>query len=163
MRDRPSLARRLGLALVWGAAAAALVGLFAALLAGLALASHAAAGTELGEVQRALWIGLARTVAATALAPLGAWTLVAWWIATTVRPALDARWGSLGPGVAALAAVGFPPVGAFCFTAWQARSVLDYAGTWLLVAGGVTAALLLARRWVPGLGPGALGNPPLAG
>jgi len=163
MQARPPLLRRLGLALLWWAAASALVFATAGAGVGLALVGFALAGVELGEVQRTLWIGLAEAVATTALAPLGAWTLGTWWLAAAVRAALDARWRSLAPGVAALAALGFPPVGAFCFTAWHARSALDYAATWLLLAGTVTGALLLARRMLPALAPGAFGGRPVSG
>ncbi|MBW2447275.1 MAG: hypothetical protein JRG83_15260 [Deltaproteobacteria bacterium] len=152
-----SIGRRLGLALLWSAVTTGLVVGFAAALAGLALAGLAIAGIELGEVQRAVWLAIARSVATTALAPLGVFTLVAWWILTAVRPAFDATWRSILVGTFGLAALGFPPVGAGSFTIWKAETPFDYGATWLLVAGGVTAALVLARRVVPVLGPGAFG------
>jgi hypothetical protein len=163
MAPPPTLVRRLALGLLWSVASAALVLALAALGAGVARAGYALAGIELGEVQRAVWIALAKTIGGTALAPLGAWTLGAWWVAAALRPALDATWGRIAVGVIVLAALGFPPVGAWGFTAWHPGNALDYAATWLLVAGGVAAALLLARRLVPPLAPGALGKPPFSG
>ena len=162
MQGRSPIARRLVLGLLWSGVAAGLVLAFAVLAAGVALAGFALAGIELGDVQRTLWAAIAKAVGATALAPLGAFTLVAWWILAAARPGLDASWRSLALGVTGLAALGFPPVGAWSFTIWQAETALDYAGTWLAVAGGVSAALLLARRLVPALAPGAFGNPPPA-
>jgi len=151
MPSRPTAVRRLGLALLWVATAAALVLGLAALGAGLALAGG------VGEPERAVWRGLARAIGLGALAPLGAWTVAAWGVLAGWRPGLDASWRSLAPGVLVVAALGFPPVGAWCFTAWTPRSALDYVGTLALVAGGVAAALLLARRLWPPLAPGALG------
>jgi hypothetical protein len=157
-------AARLGLALLCWAAAAALVLLAAALASGLTLGAVRVAGGEIGEVQRAVWLSLARVVGTRALAPLALGTVVAWWAMAGRWPALDASWRALAPGTAAVAVLLFPPVGAWVFTAWGPASARDYLGTWALVAGGVTAALLLARAVVPGLGPGALagGAPPPA-
>jgi hypothetical protein len=156
---RPAAAR-LGLALLWWVAAAALLALAAALAAGLALGAARLAGGEIGEVQRSVWLALARTIGATALAPLALATVVLWCAAATRWPTLDTTWRALAPGTVALALLAFPPVGAWVFTAWSPGTTLDYLGTWALVAGGVAAALLLARLVVPGLGPGAFSGAP---
>lgn len=155
MVDRTSWLRRLGLALLWWAVATVVVILAAALAAGVGLAKLALAGSEIGEVQRAVWLELGRTVARQALAPLGGLTVLAWLALSTRFPALECRWRGLLAGVPLVAAAGFLPVGAWLFTAWRPETVWDRAGTLGLVAGGVSAALLLARRALPVLAPGA--------
>jgi hypothetical protein len=154
MVDRTSWLGRLGLALLWWLAAAALVGLAAALAAGAGLASLALSESEIGEVQRAVWLGLAGTLATQALAPLGLLTVLAWLGLAARFPRLDARWRGLLAGIPLVAALGFLPVGAWLFTAWRPETSWERAGTLGLVAGGVAAALLLARRALPVLAPG---------
>ena len=148
--------RRIGLALAWWWAAAAVTAVVAAAAGGLVWGAFVLRGGELGEVQRSAWLGVARAVGLQALAPLAAWTVAAWWAACTARPALDRRWSHIAAGLAALAALGFPAVAPLSFHAWTPGGPADYLGTWLLVAGGVTAALLVGRRLLPPLGPGAL-------
>jgi len=156
MAARVPWLRRLGLALLWWAVAAAVVALAALLAAAVGLVSAALAGAEIGEVQRAVWLELGRTVAGRALAPLGLVTVLAWLALAARFPGLDASWRGLLAGVPAVAAAGFLPVGAFVFTAWRPETAWDRAGTLGLVAGGVSVALLLARRALPVLAPGAL-------
>lgn len=148
--------RGLVAASLWWLAGAGVVAAAGVTVAGAGLLLLAASGGELGEVQRELWIGLAGTLAAQALAPLGALTVTAWWAMCQLRPGLDRSWGSLAAGIPLLAALAFPPVGALCFTAWTPGSAWDYLGTLLLLSGGVSGALLIPRRLLERLGPGAL-------
>lgn len=123
---------------------------------GLWLAAlFAVGGAEATGVLRAAGRALYRTILVQALLPqaalaLGGWLAAAWW-----RPRLDTSWRTLLPGVTLLAVLCFVPVGALAFEAWSPAGPRDVAGTCLLLSVGVAAALLLPRRLLRPLGPGA--------
>jgi hypothetical protein len=115
-------------------------------------------GLGLG-VARGLSSGVAglvfRAIAQQALLPLWIAALASWLVLARVAPGVERSWGRLALGLAAIAALWFPLVGQYSFQIWQPTSARDYVLTWLLVSGGVAAALLLARRAFPALRPGA--------
>lgn len=110
-------------------------------------------------VARSLSSGVAglffRVILQQALLPLWLAALASWLVLAHVAPAVERSWGRIALGLAAVSALWFPPLGEYAFRVWQPTSARDYVATWLLVAGGVAAALWLARRVAPGLGPGA--------
>jgi len=109
-------------------------------------------------VARGLSSGVAglffRVILQQALLPLWLAALASWLVVAHVAPTAERSWGRLALGLALVAALWFPLVGEYAFRVWQPQSARDYFGTWLLVAGGVAAALWLARRIVPWLRPG---------
>lgn len=139
-----------------GLAAVVLVGSFALLAAG-SVAYGAWLRGQVTAAHAGLWLLIVRGIALQALLPhlllTGAtWALIAW-----RRPRLDGRWPTMAAGLALVALAWFPLVGGLLFTMWRPGSWVDYANTLWLTAGGVTAALLLARRLARSrLGPGAL-------
>lgn len=141
-------------ALAWALGSGLLLaGGFALLVAALALSLALRAGAAPGPLQRQAWLAVATSVLAQALLPLWAATLASWLALARIAPALDRRWRTVAPGVAALAALWFAPVGAFGFSIWQPTGARDVLGTLALCAGGVSAALLLprlSRRLAPG-------------
>lgn len=142
---------RLAFALLWAATSALLLvaGLF-----GLGLL-----------VARGLSSGVAglffRVIVQQALLPLWLAALASWLVLARVAPGLERSWGRLALGLCGVAALWFPLVGEYSFRIWQPTSARDYLGTWLLVSGGVAAALLLARRAFPALRPGAFAGAPV--
>jgi len=146
--------------LAWaGASAALLAGGFYAVGAGLvAFASHRAATTP-GDVQIQALHALYFAVLREALLPHWLLTLATWLVLARLVPRLEGGWRSLGPCLAAVAALWFPAVGFVLFTAWKPGRPLDVANTWLVMSGSVAAALLLPRLVLPPLAPGALARP----
>jgi hypothetical protein len=136
---------RLASALLWAATSAAL------LLAGLfALGLLVARGLSSGAA------GLVfRAIAQQALLPLWFAALASWLVLAWLAPALERSWSRLALGVVGVAAAWFPLVGEYSFLVWQPTGPRDYFATWLLLSGGVAAALLLTRRAFPALRPGA--------
>jgi hypothetical protein len=142
--------------LAWALAGLAALALGLAVLAGVGLAALAVSGNALGDVERATWLAVGRAVLTGALLPVLGGTLLLWTLAAWLRPAWDARWGILAPGVATAALACFPPAAAAFFTAWTPGTVWNYLGTWLWISGAVTTALLLPRWLLRALAPGAL-------
>jgi hypothetical protein len=135
----------------WAVRASVWAALSAVLLFGglLALGALVARG-----LPRGVGLELARAIALQALGPLWAATLATWLAASRVAPALDRSLARLALGVAAIAALWFPPIGGFLFSVWSPRGPGDWVGTCAILVGAVTAALFLPRWLVRGLGPG---------
>jgi len=145
---------------LWAAASALTLVAGLATLVGMLLAWGAARrGAWPGDLQQQAWLAIALAVLRQALLPLWGTTLASWLVAVRLVPRLDATWGRLTGGLLALAAVWFAPIGAFVFRAWRPTNAGDVAGTLLLCAGAVGAALVLPRTVWRGLGPGAFGAP----
>jgi hypothetical protein len=110
----------------------------------------------LGDLQWIVWVTLLRGVLLTALLPQMVLALGIWLCVARVAPSLESSWKGLLGGVPATAALAFVPVGLFGFAMWEPQSWMDVVNTWLLVSAGSSAALLLARRALPALRPGAM-------
>lgn len=144
---------------IWAVAslAIALVGLvavtaFATLAVPISVASgDAAVAAPLG------WRLLFATIARQALLPHLAVTFASYVVAARWLSVLERDLGSVLLGVATLATLSFPAVGAFSFTAWKPDGVGDYLATWLLLVAATSTALVLPRRLVPMLRPAATG------
>jgi len=147
-------------ALAWAGASAALLagGFYAVGAALVAVASHHA-GTSPGEIQIAGLHALFFAVLREALLPHWLLTLATWLVLARLVPRLEGAWRSLGPSLAAVAALWFPAVGIVFFRAWKPTSAADVANTWLLMTASVAAALLLPRLVLHPLAPGALARP----
>jgi hypothetical protein len=137
----------------------------AASVAGLVLAASWAApgiaptGTAPPFVRSAALWALGRAVFVQALAPhiLAVWVA---WLALVVRwPALDGSWGRIALGGAGIGFAVAPALTHVFFSAWTPVTPLDSLRTWVLLGAAAAACLVLARRAIPGLGPGALGAP----
>lgn len=138
--------------LAWAGVAAVL------LVCGLALwlsALFALGGAGAASALRAAGRALHWAILVQALLPHATLTLAGWLVLARLCPRLDTSWRSLGPGVALLAAVCFAPVGAGTFRSWSPSGPGDVVATWLLLTAGVAGALLLPRRLLRPLGPGA--------
>jgi len=138
-------------------AAALLLGLFLA-LAGASVALGAwNRGGEPNAPQVAIWLLIVRGVAVQALLPHLLLTGASWALLARVAPAVESRWLRIAGGLALLATLWFPLVGRVFFAMWTPGTWVDYVNTLWLMAGGVTAALLVARRLAGRhLAPGAL-------
>jgi hypothetical protein len=153
---RAHLIRLLG----WLAASSALLVAGFLLLGVAAVASGTLrAGGELRAMQGLVWRILFERIVIEALLPQLLLTFVSWLALVRLFPGLDRTWWGLAGGLAAVAALWFPVVGAFSFESWTPTSWVDYANTWLLTSTGVTASLLLPRRVVRPLRPGAFAPP----
>lgn len=132
-----------------------ILGAFLALAGVSLLIGSFYAGGELNPTQLSVWTAILRGVALQGLVPLLLLTGASWVLLVRKRPSLDRRWISLALGLAALATLWFPLVGRFFFIMWSPGSWVDYANTLWLMVGGVTVALLLARRLAARrIGPG---------
>ncbi len=150
--------RRAGLGLLWWAVSASLAaGLLAAAFGAAGLAVSAGV-LELGEVQREVWLGLAKAIGLQLALPLSGLTVAAFVLAARLRPGLDASLPRIALGLAAIAALAFPPVGALAFTSWEPGSAGNYLGTLAWAVAGTLAALLPPRRWISPLHPGTFGQ-----
>jgi hypothetical protein len=136
---------RLAPALLWAATSALL------LVAGLlGLGALVARGLSSGVA------GLVfRVIVQQALLPLWIAALVSWLVLARFAPGIERSWTRLALGLVAVAALWFPLVGEYSFRVWEPTSARDYLATWLLLSGGVAAALWLSRRAFPTLRPGA--------
>ncbi len=143
-------------AALWLLAATALLVLgFAALVLAIAVLSLARSGEWRVTALQVLTARLLFVhVLVEALLPQLAATLASWWLLARAFPALEAGWRLLVTRLPLLAALWFPPIGAFCFRIWEPRSAGDYAATLLLTTGGVSLALLIPRRALRALRPG---------
>jgi hypothetical protein len=141
-------------------AALLLLGAFVALAGGAVALGAWLRGGEPGGPQVAAWLLIVRGVALQALLPHLLLTGGAWAVLARAAPRLDASWPRLALGLALLATLAFPPVARLSFAMWTPGSWVDVFHTLWLMAGGVTAALLLARRLAGRrLAPGALASP----
>lgn len=142
-------------ALVWALASALLLGVgFALFGAALVAVNAVRAGVELGSVQLAGWRALGTAIAGQALAPAWGLTLAGWLVLARIWPTLERSWRRLVPGLLGVSVLCFPLV-ARSFTMWTPTRLLDVVYTALLVSGSAAGALLLARRLIPALAPGA--------
>jgi hypothetical protein len=99
------------------------------------------------------WGLIFATIARQALLPHLALTCVSYVVAARFLKELERGIGSVLLGVATLATLAFPAVGAFSFTAWKPGGAGDYLATWLLLVAATSAALVLPRGLVPMLRP----------
>ena len=142
-------------ALVWLCVSAGLLLAGFALFAAALLAPSVIANGNLPEhVQRQALGTVYTLLALQALLPELAITFVVWLALVGAFPGLDRSWRALLLGLPAIAAVGFPVVGHYLFVMWTPGGVRDYALTVLLIALGVSAALLLPRALSQALAPG---------
>ncbi|HBZ69951.1 MAG TPA: hypothetical protein DEP35_09530 [Deltaproteobacteria bacterium] len=150
-------------ALAWaGVSAALLVGGLYALGALLIAIGNHRAGTSLGPMQIAALHAIFLAIVLEALFPHWILTVLTWLALVRFAPRLDRAWRSLVPGLAAVAALWFPVVGFLLYRVWKLwkpAGPADVAKTWLLMTGGVAAALLLPRRLAPPLAPGSFAEP----
>jgi len=146
--------------LAWALASGVLLagGLYA-VGAALVAVGNARSGTSLGDVQLAALHAVFLAVLWEALLPHWLLSLASWLVLARLVPCLEEVWRLLGPCVAAVAALWFPVVGYLFFRAWKPTSAADVAHTWLLMTAGTAAALLLPRRLLPPLAPGAFARP----
>jgi len=146
--------------LAWALASGLLLagGLYA-VGAALVVVGNARAGTSLGDVQLAALHAVFLAVLWEALFPHWLLSLASWLVLARLMPRLEGAWRFLGPCVAGVAALWFPVVGFLSFRAWTPTSAADVANTWLLMTAGTAAALLLPRRLLPPLAPGAFARP----
>jgi hypothetical protein len=159
-RDAPGIGARAARALL-ACAGALLLG--AASVAALALAASWAApgiapdGAAPPFVRHAAVQALGRAVFVQAVAP-HVLALAAIWPLLTLRwPALDASWGRIALGGAAVGFVVSPLLTHALFSVWNPITPLDALKTWAVLGAAAATCLLLARRAVPRLGPGAFG------
>jgi|GEM_PF-4607918 len=110
----------------------------------------------LGELQWFIWITLLRNLLLTALLPQIALAAALWMLALRIAPALERSWRGVLPGVVGASALASLPVARIGLGMWEPQSWLDVLNTGLLLSAGTSTALLLARRCVPWLHPGAL-------
>lgn len=109
------------------------------------------------EVQREFF----RVISLQALAPLWAATLASQLVLARVVPAAVERgWRAAIAGTALLATVWFVPIGIWLFDAWSPAGAADWLRTWLLLVAAVGSALLLPRRILAALAPGAFAPAP---
>ncbi|HTO06392.1 MAG TPA: hypothetical protein VMR86_04980 [Myxococcota bacterium] len=131
------------------------------LLAGFALfasvllvPSVIANGNLPAPVQRQALATVYSLIALQALLPDLAITFAVWLALAWAFPRLDRSWRGLIAGMPLVAALGFPAVGHYLFTIWTPGGARDYALTVVLIAFGVSAALLAPRALSRALGPG---------
>jgi hypothetical protein len=148
-----SVSRILGWAL---AAAIALCIGFAMLGSGWIALEAIRSEIGLGQVRIAVLWSFYAAIVSQALLPHLLLSLLVWLAVARCLPAVERSWRSLSTGIAVTAAVCFPVIGSFCFTAWTPTSARDYLATLLLMTGGTSVALLLPRRLLRSLAPGAL-------
>lgn len=141
----------------WALAAAIALCIGFALLGGGRIALDAMrSGISPGRVRIGFLWSLYAAIVSQALLPHLLLSLLAWLALARSFPALERTWRSLSTGITVTAAVCFPVIGSFSFTAWTPTSARDYLATLLLMTGGTSAALLLPRRLLRPLAPGAL-------
>lgn len=127
---------------------------FAAFGATALVPSVMARGTLPGDLQQQALGALYSALVTQALLPqllLSGVTCLAVW---RVIPALDASRLAHAAALSSAAALWFPVVGHYSFTAWSPTGPRDYLLTLLLVGGGAALALLVPRIVSPALGPG---------
>jgi hypothetical protein len=126
---------------------------FAVFGASILIPSVIAKGTP-DQMQRMALGAVYSAIAAQALLPELGITAVVWLALASAFPALDRSWRSLLLGVPLVAAIAFPVIGKYSFTIWEAGSAQNYAATLVLLAFGVSAALLVPRALSQALAPG---------
>jgi hypothetical protein len=142
-------------ALVWLCVSAGLLlAGFAVFAAAILVPSIVANGSLPEHVQRQALGTVYSVIAVQALLPDLAITSLVWLSLVGAFPQLDRSWRTLALGLPAVAALGFPVVGHYLFTVWSPGGPRDYLFTVLLIALGVTAALLVPRVLSRELAPG---------
>ena len=141
---------------VWLAVSTGLLLAGFAVFAAAVLAPSVIARGELpGDIQQQALGAVYSALVTQALLPQLLLTGVTWLAVARVIPALDRSRLALASALFAVAALWFPLVGHYSFTAWSPTGPRDYAFTLLLVAGGAALALFLPRVVSPALRPGS--------
>jgi len=158
-RGLPEPVRRGGRAALACAGALALGALAVAGIAAAALQAapgSAGPGAVPPEVRSGAVFALARAVYLQSLAPQIVVTTALWGLLAARWPRLEASWSRIALGGALAGGALAPLVTTALFEVWTPLTPLDSLRTWALLAAGGAACLALARRTIPGLGPGAL-------
>lgn len=142
-------------AVVWLALSTGLLLVGFAAFALVILAPSVIARGELpGDIQQQALGAVYSALVTQALLPQLLLTGVTWLAVARVIPALDRSRLVLAGALFAVAALWFPAVGHYWFTAWSPTGPRDYVLTLLLVAGGAALALFVPRIASPALAPG---------